>query len=719
MRAIVPLLLLSVPAPAAAASIRVAVMDFTDAAPGGGSFDSLGKGLQSMLTTDLAESSAFELVERARLKDIESELRLQRRAEIDPKTAVRIGKLAGASHLVSGSLTVFGDKMRIDCRVVAVENGQVLLAEKVEGEKAAFFELEKTLVQKVVAAAGARVAPKERAQMGRVHTADFDAFKKFSDGIAQFDDKKYDEAVQSMREATQIDAEFKLAHVTLAGYEELIARARSQRDAARDAEAELKQLQLDKTTRMGAEIVARLQQIARSGDKRQKLTAVLLLGHTYSSVGGMHGPLQVLRERGDEFAHNRTADNYYRAYWAQAAEAFPHVPPLPGYVQPPDSLDKFDQQFAKSVSDLEKSIKSESLGINFVYNGIQFAERLHYDHKQTTEMLERAYRLLLKLNPPAEWRHKRMIELAERFQLILELDRSTAYLTQLQGSTQESEILKRVVELLEQNRELAKLLADEKKHKVELRELLRTASNHDGLHTIREARKIFANGDDLTYEMVEPLVRHRGFPRYDNEYLLINNEPFHPIRNAEELSVGPMSDRARAAEIRYWKRHPSERPDGSLLLAATPLHAGRIKFALAAEPALDWRLAEKHSYEVWQKMPEQHPTVSVLFGVEHIHQQGQPLHGFAVRLARDGVRVVEITDSARQLTEKPLAEWRGVDATGQNVSLGLDGQQLKLEIGTKTWSTPMPKSQGGFVGFWIQGTGWTAVTDLQIIRPGG
>jgi TolB-like protein len=229
------LVLLATAATASAAPMRVAVMDFTDAAPDG-SLDHLGKGLQSMITTDLSVSSAFEIVERARLKDIQGELKLQRRAEIDPKTAVRIGKLAGATHLVSGSFTVLGEKMRIDCRLVAVDNGKVLLAEKVEGDKAAFFELEKSLVQKVVGSLGAKVAPKERAEMGKVHTADFDAFRKFSEGIVQFDEQKYDEALSSLRQATTMDAEFKLAQVTFAGYEELVSRARASATAARQTE---------------------------------------------------------------------------------------------------------------------------------------------------------------------------------------------------------------------------------------------------------------------------------------------------------------------------------------------------------------------------------------------------------------------------------------------------------------------------------------------------
>src|SRR5262249_14763692 len=154
--------------------------------------------------TDLAASSAFALVERARLHDIQSELKLQRRSEIDPTTAVKIGKLAGASHLISGSFTIIGEQMRIDCRLVAVDSGRILLAEKVEGEKAAFFELEKALVQKVVDSLGARIAPKERAEMSKVHTADFDAFRKFSEGIVEFDEQKYDEALASMRDATRL-----------------------------------------------------------------------------------------------------------------------------------------------------------------------------------------------------------------------------------------------------------------------------------------------------------------------------------------------------------------------------------------------------------------------------------------------------------------------------------------------------------------------------------
>src|SRR5262245_500005 len=78
--------------------IRLAVMDFS-AASTAAEFEPLGVGLQSMITTDLGEVPAFVIVERARLKDIQSELSLQQSSAVDKTTAVKIGALAGASHL--------------------------------------------------------------------------------------------------------------------------------------------------------------------------------------------------------------------------------------------------------------------------------------------------------------------------------------------------------------------------------------------------------------------------------------------------------------------------------------------------------------------------------------------------------------------------------------------------------------------------------------------
>jgi TolB-like protein len=138
-------------APTAQASpqIRLAVIDFQ---PSGevGEYETLGAGLQSMLTTDLAAVATITVVERAQLAALQRELKLSRSALADPKTALRVGKLAGASHLLAGSFTLVANKMRLDARVIDVATAKVHFAAKIEGEKDAFFELEKNLAAQVM-----------------------------------------------------------------------------------------------------------------------------------------------------------------------------------------------------------------------------------------------------------------------------------------------------------------------------------------------------------------------------------------------------------------------------------------------------------------------------------------------------------------------------------------------------------------------------------------
>ena len=111
--------------PARAAELRVAVLAFDNAGPA--EFEALGKGLQSMVTTDLAAVSALRLVERARLDDVLAEQKLGRSGAVDPKTAARIGKLAGASHLVAGSYTVVGGKFVVKSgQLVTIDEGKLI-----------------------------------------------------------------------------------------------------------------------------------------------------------------------------------------------------------------------------------------------------------------------------------------------------------------------------------------------------------------------------------------------------------------------------------------------------------------------------------------------------------------------------------------------------------------------------------------------------------------
>ena len=712
----------------AAPPLRVAVMDFTNAAPRG-DLDSLGKGLQSMITTDLAESAAFELVERERLKDVQTELKLQKRAEIDKATAVRIGKLAGASHLVSGSFTVVGERMRIDCRLFSVATGEILLAEKAEGEKSAFFDLEKTLMTKLVAAVGAKVAPKERARMGRIHTADFEAFRKFSDGIGLFDEKRYDEATRALREATQLDTEFKLAHVTLAGYEELVRRARAGADAAKESETELARLRRDKETALGASIAERLHTRAKSGNKVERQLAVSMLAMTYS--GQVWGPLKMLSERGDAFVMERIADNFNKSYWSSAAEVVPQFPPMPwgSHMHLPESLEAFDADFAQSRKDNEQDAKRQIEDINYLYSGGFFARRLHLDRRQEAELCERLYRLGLKFQPTTEWKVRQQIALAHDFQRVLAIDRSTAFLVQTQAMTTASDSLRKIADMLEQNRELERIFG-EVKLKTELREFL-INTPYEALNAVEEARKIFGVSA-LTPQIASTLVRYRRWPRSEDEYLLIGDEPVWRLHEIDgvELTTGPRTDRLRSDEIRYWARPTARERPGDTLLAfgPAPLDQFTVTFTVTRTPALDWRLAEKSAAEALEKAPadKQATEVGLVFGLRNIgvpsrgKQAPAPLAGYAVRIGPSLIRFTRLTGGKQrgELTEAPIADWK-VDLAAEQklaVSVRVDDHAVTVTVNGKPFTAKPPADRGGFLGLTLSGTGYTSIAGLRVTR---
>jgi len=105
----------------------------------------LRKGLAQMLLSDLAGADGVRLVERERLEDILTELKLGRSASIDPKTAAKVGKLLGAQFMVLGSYFALGGVLRADARVVEVETGRVLRSAGANGKPDDFLAVEQKL----------------------------------------------------------------------------------------------------------------------------------------------------------------------------------------------------------------------------------------------------------------------------------------------------------------------------------------------------------------------------------------------------------------------------------------------------------------------------------------------------------------------------------------------------------------------------------------------
>jgi TolB-like protein len=138
----------------AAAPLAVAVLYF-DYEGKNPELEPLRKGLAQMLTTDLAELEAIQVVERARLEEVLAELALGRSSKVDRTSAARVGKLLGARLLVLGSFFEIGGALRVDARVVDAETGRVVKGAGVRGRSDDALSCEASLAEKLRDALGA------------------------------------------------------------------------------------------------------------------------------------------------------------------------------------------------------------------------------------------------------------------------------------------------------------------------------------------------------------------------------------------------------------------------------------------------------------------------------------------------------------------------------------------------------------------------------------
>ncbi len=90
------------------------------------SLNYLSKGIPDILITTLSQADGVNIVERDRINDIIKELEFNQNDIFDDKNAVKVGKLTGSRYIITGTLTVIGDQVRIDARIVNIETGKIV-----------------------------------------------------------------------------------------------------------------------------------------------------------------------------------------------------------------------------------------------------------------------------------------------------------------------------------------------------------------------------------------------------------------------------------------------------------------------------------------------------------------------------------------------------------------------------------------------------------------
>ena len=92
---------------AAAAKPVMAVAEFTSVRNWTWWRTGVGGDLSDMLTTELAATGGFRMVERSRLRYVQRELALQQSGQVSRRTRAKIGRLTGAKYIVLGKVSAF------------------------------------------------------------------------------------------------------------------------------------------------------------------------------------------------------------------------------------------------------------------------------------------------------------------------------------------------------------------------------------------------------------------------------------------------------------------------------------------------------------------------------------------------------------------------------------------------------------------------------------
>jgi TolB-like protein len=108
------------------------------------------KGMADMLVAELAQLPSVLVVQRQRLEEVVKEQALQLSGRVADESTVRVGRLAGATVLVTGSVAETDGRVRIDAQLMGVEQGTVLGTAMAEGKLTEVPSVARSLVAKVV-----------------------------------------------------------------------------------------------------------------------------------------------------------------------------------------------------------------------------------------------------------------------------------------------------------------------------------------------------------------------------------------------------------------------------------------------------------------------------------------------------------------------------------------------------------------------------------------
>ena len=132
---------------------RLAVLEFKNKADNQWWYKGGAEAAQDVFVTELVKSGKYRVVEREQLEALMREKNLTLSGDVDPSTAIRIGKLLGVNYLLAGAVTEYGNTnvggggfgvsagkkkfvAAMNARLIDTSTGEIVWADEARAEEA-------------------------------------------------------------------------------------------------------------------------------------------------------------------------------------------------------------------------------------------------------------------------------------------------------------------------------------------------------------------------------------------------------------------------------------------------------------------------------------------------------------------------------------------------------------------------------------------------------
>jgi len=109
----------------------------------------VGESCADAIVNRISTDKKVRIVERKYIKKIVEELKLQMTGLVNEETAVEIGNIIGANYFIFGSVTIMGQNIALDARVVNVETAEIISTSRITGKLDDMFKLQENLAKQI------------------------------------------------------------------------------------------------------------------------------------------------------------------------------------------------------------------------------------------------------------------------------------------------------------------------------------------------------------------------------------------------------------------------------------------------------------------------------------------------------------------------------------------------------------------------------------------